>query len=56
MPQKKETFESALDRIEQIAAKMEAGDLPLGPGTYVEMPRRFVGELRPAAPVCQSQP
>ena len=31
MPQKKEhqTFESALDRIEQIAARMEAGDLPL---------------------------
>jgi exodeoxyribonuclease VII small subunit len=29
MPQKKETFESALTRIEQIAARMEAGDLPL---------------------------
>ena len=31
MPQKKEpqTFEAALERIEQIAARMEAGDLPL---------------------------
>lgn len=31
MPQKKEpqTFESSLARIEQIAARMEAGDLPL---------------------------
>jgi exodeoxyribonuclease VII small subunit len=31
MPQKKEpqTFEAALERIEQIAARMETGDLPL---------------------------